>query len=420
MPILSPVKEPGPRATAIAVRSRSVSPAIRKTSSIAPGRSEPCELTGRLIEARTRLAATTPRLAAALPVSRPRIGPAEAPAANSGSPNKTRYVIQDYVCHQDNEQEQTHFHRDFTMAQLERLAAHSLENEKEQMTAVQQGYGKQVDGAELETQPHREHGDLGKPGPHLTARDLRDTDRATKRLARRRGAIDDFGDSNRQRGRHAGGLGKPLQQRTLRRNFALILIPARGHANHPGRCFPVYRLFFDSLRRDRQRDGRDTVSVGPLHHYQQWFAIAAFDSRGQIFPGVHPFSANLHDSVAGAQAGGGGRKTLLHRANDVELQLLQVKLDGRRTWIVADFVAQHSDVAAERRGADRVIGLAAADSRDSRRITDRESQHAHPQPLRYYEMTGFMDYDEGGENSDCGKDGYNHKQDETRASTASA
>src|SRR5690349_6954929 len=78
-------------------------------------------------------------------------------------------------------------------------------------------------------------------------------------------------------------------------------------------------------------------------------------------------------------------------AQDVKLQLLQVKLDGRWTWIVADFVAQHSDVAAERRGSDRVIGLAPADSRDTRRITNRETQHAHAEPLRYYEMAGFMD-----------------------------
>src|ERR1700679_3536944 len=100
---------------------------------------------------------TRPMLALALPVSRPRTGPAKAPAASSGSADNTRYIIKNNEGHQNEQEEQSDLHCDLAMAHLERLAADALDEEEGQVTAVEQRHRQQIDNTKFEAQHDHEH-----------------------------------------------------------------------------------------------------------------------------------------------------------------------------------------------------------------------------------------------------------------------
>ena len=71
---------------------------------------------------------------------------------------------------------------------------------------------------------------------------------------------------------------------------------------------------------------------------------------------------------------------------DVILQLLGTRL-------LADFLAQHSDVAAEGRQSDGVFGLTAANAPNFGRVADGEPDDPDAETLRHREVTGLMNDD---------------------------
>ena len=69
---------------------------------------------------------------------------------------------------------------------------------------------------------------------------------------------------------------------------------------------------------------------------------------------------------------------------------------------IADLIAQHPHVAAKGRAADRILGLAAADTEQFGRISDREAQHPHPASFGHREVARLVDKNQRAENNDCG------------------
>src|SRR5271163_1470986 len=134
-----PVNEPGPVPTAIAPTSRSVSPALPRISSTAPGNAAPCEVAGRSTDAATLPPAISARLAIDVEVSSPRTGPVAAACSSSRlTLHNTRDVIEDHERHQRHEQKQSDLEHCFAVTKFERLALDTLEDEEQQVAAVEQ------------------------------------------------------------------------------------------------------------------------------------------------------------------------------------------------------------------------------------------------------------------------------------------
>ena len=68
--------------------------------------------------------------------------------------------------------------------------------------------------------------------------------------------------------------------------------------------------------------------------------------------------------------------------------------------LLALLLAVHLDVAAERKGADQVLGLTPLAAVDTVAEAEGEFQHLHPEELGEQEMAEFMDEDKNAENED--------------------
>src|SRR6202035_2593589 len=148
-----PVNDPGPVPIAIAQSSEIASPAAARTSSMAPGSAEPCEVTGLSTDAATRPPAITARLAIDVEVSSPRTGRVATACSSSRlTLHNTRDVIEDYKRHQCHEQKQSNLEGGLTIANFDRLALDSLEAKKQQMSAIEQRHRQQIYDPELEAQ----------------------------------------------------------------------------------------------------------------------------------------------------------------------------------------------------------------------------------------------------------------------------
>ncbi len=145
------------------------------------------------------------------------------------------------------------------------------------------------------------------------------------------------------------------------------------------------------------------------------FGLAAHFIEEQRFVGLQ-FAAENRMRDAGARRaqtlgqsaqvvvefGGGEDRAMLARgADQVESDLVKVQFYFIGRGLLADFIAQHSDVAAEWSRAERVFGLAAPESEYFWRIADRESQHANPDLLGHREMSRLMHDHQHGENQCC-------------------
>src|SRR5580704_295970 len=140
-----PVNDPGPVPIAIAQRPPIDNPVARRTSSIAPGNAAPCDVTGLSIEAATLPPAITARLAIDVEVSSPRTGRVAAACSSSRlTLHNTRDVIEDYKRHQRHEQKQSDLEHRLSITKFERLALDTLENEEEQMPAIEQRHRQQI------------------------------------------------------------------------------------------------------------------------------------------------------------------------------------------------------------------------------------------------------------------------------------
>src|SRR5208283_3064742 len=154
----SPVNDPGPVPTAIAPRPPIASPAALRSSPTVPGNAAPCEVTGRSTDAATVPCAIRARLAIEVEVSSPRTGRVAAVRSSSRlTLHNTRDVIENHERHQCYEQEQSHLEHRLAIAKFDRLAAHTLEDEEQQMSSVEQRHRQQIYDAELDAQRHGKH-----------------------------------------------------------------------------------------------------------------------------------------------------------------------------------------------------------------------------------------------------------------------
>src|SRR5580693_6751427 len=165
-----PVNDPGPVPIAIAPRPPIDNPVARRTSSIAPGNAAPCDVTGLSIDAATLPPAISARLAIDVEVSSPRTGRVATACSSSRlTLHNTRDVIEDYKRHQRHEQKQSDLEHRFAVAKFERLALDALEDEKQQVTAIEQRHRQEIDDAEFEAQHHGEHREVRDPSMRLLA-----------------------------------------------------------------------------------------------------------------------------------------------------------------------------------------------------------------------------------------------------------
>src|SRR5579863_175368 len=230
-----PVKDPGPVPTAIAPMSEIDSPAARRSSSTALGNAAPCDVTGRSSDEATLPPAISARLAIDVEVSSPRTG--LEPAACSSSRltlHNTRDVIEDYERHQRDEQKQSDLEHRFTVAKFERLALDALEDEEQQVTAVEQRHRQQIDDAEFEAEHHCEHREVGDPSMRLLAGHLGYHDRAAERLTHRGAAGEDTGDSDYHLNAHLDRSFARLFDRVDRAVALGDLVAARLYTDYPG------------------------------------------------------------------------------------------------------------------------------------------------------------------------------------------
>src|SRR6202050_992399 len=135
----SPVNEPAPVPTAIPPTSPIETFAARRSSSTAPGSAAPCDVAGRWSDPATRPPAISARFAIDVEVSSPRTGRVAAACSSSRlTLHNTRDVIEDYKRHQRHEQKQSNLEHRFAIAKFEGLALDALEDEEQQMSAVEQ------------------------------------------------------------------------------------------------------------------------------------------------------------------------------------------------------------------------------------------------------------------------------------------
>ena len=145
------------------------------------------------------------------------------------------------------------------------------------------------------------------------------------------------------------------------------------------------------------------------------FGLSAHLIEQQRFVGLQLAPENsLRDAVAGSaqtlgqrahlvvEAGAGKDDAMLACGVDqVEPDLVKIQFDFVRGGLFADFIAKHSDVAAEWSRADRVLGFAAPESKNFWRVADRESQHANPDFLRHRKMSCLVHDHQHGEDQCC-------------------
>src|SRR5271166_6557085 len=230
----SPVNEPGPVPTAIAPRPPIANPAAPRSSSMAPGKAAPCEVTGRARDAATRPPAITARLAIDVEVSSPRTGRVAAACSSSRlTLHNTRDVIEDYERHQRHEQKQSDLEHRFPVTKFERLATYALEHKEQQVTAVEQRHRQQIDDAQFEAQHHGKHREVHQPPMRLLAGHLRNHDWPAERIAHGSAAAEDARDSDHHLDAHVDRGFTRLFDRAKRTVFLLDLIAARLHTDYP-------------------------------------------------------------------------------------------------------------------------------------------------------------------------------------------
>src|ERR1700722_12941707 len=178
-----PVNDPGPVPIAIAQSSEIASPAAARTSSMAPGSAEPCEVTGLSTDAATRPPAITASLSIDVEVSSPRTGRVATACSSSRlTLHNTRDVIEDYKRHQCHEQKESNLEHRLSITKFERLALNSLEYKEQQMPAVEQRHRQQIYNAEFEAQHHGEHREVRESAMRLLSGHLRDHDWTAQRV----------------------------------------------------------------------------------------------------------------------------------------------------------------------------------------------------------------------------------------------
>ena len=93
-----------------------------------------------------------------------------------------------------------------------------------------------------------------------------------------------------------------------------------------------------------------------------------------------------------------------HRAGDQDLEALPLRLRQelvvRAGLRIVGILAGHLDVAAERDGADAVLGVAALDLQQLRPEAERERHHAHAVPAREQEVAQLVDEHEHAEHEE--------------------
>ena len=102
-----------------------------------------------------------------------------------------------------------------------------------------------------------------------------------------------------------------------------------------------------------------------------------------------------------------GENEVHDRAHDQDLEPLPLALRqefvGRAGALVLGGFAGHLDVAAERDGADAVLGVAALEGEQFRPEAERESQDADADPARHQEMSELVHEDQHAEHEHEGE-----------------
>src|SRR5580704_11843481 len=258
-----PVNEPGPVPTAIAPSSPILRPAARRISSTAPGNGAPCEVAGRAIDATTLPLAINASVAVEVEVSSPRTGRAAAACSSSRlTLHNTRDVIEDYERHQ---QKQPYLEHRLAITKFERLAARTLEREEQQMPAVEQRHRQQVYNSQLEAEHHGKHRETRESAMRLLARQLRDHDRTAQRIAHRRAAAKDTGNSDHHLDGHIVRSRHRFFHRAERAVVLGLLVAPRLHSDHPGgRVSAVNCFLIEPRGRDYQRAALRLAVLLPL------------------------------------------------------------------------------------------------------------------------------------------------------------
>src|SRR5208282_2075389 len=275
----SPVYDPGPIPTAIAPRPQIASPAALRSSSTAPGNAAPCDVTGRAIDAATLPPAIRARLAIGVEVSSPRTGPVAAACSSSRlTLHNTRDVIENYERHQCHQQEQSHLEHRLTVTKFERLALYALEDEEQQVSSVEQRHRQQIYDAEFEAQHHGKHREVRESPMRLLPGHLRDHDWSAERLAHRRAAGEDAGDSDHHLDAHFDrGLAR-LFHRAQQTVPLGRLVAARLHADNPGRRVgAVNGLLVEPGRLDHNRRVLTRATLRPADFKRDRGAVARLD-----------------------------------------------------------------------------------------------------------------------------------------------
>src|SRR5271166_3853942 len=282
----SPVNEPGPVPTAIAPRPPIANPAAPRSSSMAPGKAAPCEVTGRARDAATRPPAITARLAIDVEVSSPRTGRVAAACSSSRlTLHNTRDVIEDYERHQRHEQKQSDLEHRFPVTKFERLTARALEDEEQQVTAVEQRHRQQIDDAELKAQHHGKHREVGQAAMRLLPGHLRDHDWSAERVAYGRTAAENAGDSDHHLDGHLDRGFAGLFHRADRTVALGDFVAARLHSDYPGGGVGAV----DSLLIEPGRLDYDCAArfVRPIYFKFDRRAVARFHGLREIGPSLH-------------------------------------------------------------------------------------------------------------------------------------
>src|SRR5271167_1522083 len=293
----SPVNEPGPVPTAIAPTSPRASPTMPRISSTAPGNAAPCEVAGRAIDAATLPPAISARLAIEVEVSSPRTGRAAAACSSSRlTLHNTRDVIEDYERHQRHQQKQSDLEHRFPVTKFERLALYALEDEEQQVTAVEQRHRQQINDAKLEAQHHGKHRQVRQPPMRFLPGHLRDHDWSAERVAHGRTPAEDTGDSDHHLDGHLDRSLPGLFHRAERTVPLGDLVAARLHSDYPGGGVgAVDGLLIEPGRLDNDRAVR---FVWPIYFELDRRAVARLHGLREICPGFHRLAVNLENPVA--------------------------------------------------------------------------------------------------------------------------
>src|SRR5208337_781527 len=357
----SPVNEPGPVPTAIAPTPPIASPPARRSSSIAPGNAAPCDVTGRSSDAATLPCAITARLAIDVEVSSPRTGLVAAVCSSSRlTLHNSRDVIEDYESHQRYKQKQADLEHRLAVTKFERLAFYALEDEEQQVAAVEQRHRQQIYDAELEAQHHGKHRKVREATMRLLPGHLRYHDWSAERVFDGRAAGEDTGDSDHHLHRHLDRGFACLFYRADRTVPLGNLVAARLHSDYPsGGVGAVESLLLEPGRLDHNRAAR---AVRPIDFQRDRRAVARLYGLREIGPSFHRLAVNRENPIAGLKSCLRRREIFRRLANNRQ-QLRHAVHENereqqRREYNVRHWSRQHDQNAlAERLGRERALAV---------------------------------------------------------------